>query len=153
MKKTHLANLLIASATISVALADNVYKVIDENGTVAYSDRPISGVTEELMDVNISRTNLQAVAGGQKEQAAMAAAVQTRENHEAEDAADAAGRQAALAEQRAAQCEKAKQRSEKYNTHRKLYTMGEDGEREYLSDEELDAARADAALAAEELCS
>ena len=152
MKAIQIAGLITTLFFSGVAMADNVYKSVDENGTVAFSDRP-DAAWEETLELAISRTDPDQINRENKSDAEMATAVAIREADEAEGAAEQANRQAKLAQQRATQCEAAKKRSEKYNTHRRLYKALPNGEREYLSDDELDNARVDAARSVDELCS
>ncbi len=71
---------------------------------------------------------------------------------QAEDAtAEERLRQQTLAE-RAAACEKAKQRYESYSQAHRLYSPAADGERVYLSDAEIDQARLEAKQAVDEWC-
>ena len=152
MRAIQIAGLITALFVSGAATADNVYKSVNEDGIVAFSDRP-DAVWEETVELSISHTDSGQIEQQRKADAEMAAAVGIREADEAESATEQADRQAALAQQRATQCEAAKKRSEKYNTHRRLYKALPNGEREYLSDDELDNARVDAARSVDELCS
>ena len=152
MKLTQIAVLAAISMTVTTVVADTVYQSVDENGNPIYADRPMDGY-EETVELDIRSTNYDAVEQEKQSAAELANAAKIREGYEAEDAATAAQRQATVAEQRAANCTAAKQRAEKYNTNRKLYKPLADGGREYLSADELDAARADAARTADEWCS
>jgi hypothetical protein len=58
------------------------------------------------------------------------------------------------AEDRAKRCEESRQRYESYMNARRLFEPGTvEGERRYLSDAEIDAARADARKVMDEFCS
>ena len=65
---------------------------------------------------------------------------------------EATQREKDLAE-RAATCKQAQERVTNYNQAQKLYKPGPNGDRIYLTDEELDAERADAQRVMEEWCS
>jgi hypothetical protein len=117
------------------AMAD-IYRSVDENGQVVYSDRP-SGDAERIT-VSAAPAAAPAAAGapaGDGEQTAdgdsTVFAEVPREPTPEELAAD-----------RARNCEYARQMLESYATSHRLYRQGADGEREYLSAEEIDAARA-----------
>jgi hypothetical protein len=153
MKLTQIVIMASMSLTATAVLADTVYHSVDENGTPIYSDRPSTDGYEDTVELNITATNYSAVDQGKKTTAELAKAAKIREGYEAEDAANAAQTQATVAEQRASNCTAAQQRAEKYNTNRKLYKPLANGGREYLSADELDAARAEAARTAEEWCS
>jgi hypothetical protein len=153
MKLTQIVIMASMSLAATVVLADIVYHSVDENGTPIYSDRPSADGYEDTVELNIRATDYSAVDQDKKSAAELAKAAKIREGYEAEDAANAAQTQATVAEQRASNCAAAQQRADKYNTNRKLYKPLPDGGREYLSADELDAARAEAARTAEEWCS
>ncbi|MGD8810372.1 MAG: DUF4124 domain-containing protein [Gammaproteobacteria bacterium] len=130
----------IAIVTLSLlavpALAADVYRSVDAQGNVVYTDRP---TTEGSIRVAV-RTSTPARA-----------AQSTSEQTSPEPAADLpdqatieAAERAQLAEDRAANCEIAKERNERYSTSRRLYRVGADGERVYLNDEQLTEARNEA---------
>jgi hypothetical protein len=56
------------------------------------------------------------------------------------------------ATQKAEQCTKARQRYDTYMNSQRLYQQTADGERKYLSDEELNAARASAKASMDVMC-
>jgi hypothetical protein len=146
---------VIASMTLTATavVADTVYRSVDDNGTPIYSDRPSADGYEDTVELNITETDYSAVEQQKQSAAELAKAAKVREGYEAEDAAAAAQTQATVTEQRASNCAAAQKRAEKYNTNRKLYKPLPDGGREYLSADELDAARAEAARTADEWCS
>ena len=129
----------VAIVTLSLlavsAQAGEVYRSIDAQGNVVYSDRPAS---EDSTKVAI-RTSPPPRA---------ARAPSTREAPSGEPAADVpdqatveAAERAQLAEDRAANCTIATERNVRYSTSRRLYREGSDGERVYLNDAELTEAR------------
>ncbi len=153
MKLTQIIIMAVMSLTATTVLADIVYHSVDENGTPIYSDRPSTDGYDDTVELNIRATDYSTVEQDKKSAAELARAAKIREGYEAEDAENAAQTQAVVAEQRASNCVAAQQRAEKYNANRKLYRPLPDGGREYLSADELDAARAEAARTAEEWCS
>jgi hypothetical protein len=146
---------VMASMTLAATavVADTVYRSVDDNGTPIYADRPSADGYEDTVELNITETDYSAVEQQKQSAAELAKAAKVREGYEAEDAASAAQTQATVVEQRASNCVAAQKRAEKYNTNRKLYKPLPDGGREYLSADELDAARAEAARTADEWCS
>ena len=143
------ALVLVAGA----ATAQTVYKSVGEDGTVTYTDRPVASEQLETVEgLDIVATDIDQVNAGKAEAKKQAkyddAADDIRDNQAAEDAE----LQAALADQREAACRAANARFEKYTNARRLYRETPDGDREYLNDSELDAERADAARAVDELC-
>lgn len=158
MKAKHLAGkgviwvaVLLTGAT---AQAQTVYKSVDDAGTVTFTDRPVEGQSQEAVsDLDIVTTDFEQVdaanAAASEQSKYDDAADEIRETQSQEDSE----LQAALADQRDAACRAANARLEKYSNARRLYRELPDGEREYLDDAELDAERADAARAVDELCS
>ncbi len=144
-------SLAIAALLVAMAApAAEVYRSVDPDGTVRYSDRP-DGDDVETIVIAIQRP------GGTPPAAQPAAAAPTPEAapESTEDAEpeepEPTSRE--LAEQRAANCSVAQERNDRYQLSRRLFRAGEDGEREYLSDAELDAAKAGAAADVEKWCS
>jgi len=127
--------------TAQGALAAEVYRFVDANGLVVYSDRPTGAEGEEQITVTV------ATAAPRRVTATPAAAT--------EDAAAATARLTAelpreptpqeVAADRARNCELARQKNETYSTSHRLYESLPDGERRYLTAEEIDQARAKAA--------
>jgi hypothetical protein len=120
------------------ALGADVYRSVDENGQVVYSDRPENAAAERLV-VNTTtatgpaETSRPVSSGNEAAAQAQPAAEIPREATAAEVAAD-----------RARNCQIARERAEAYSVSHRLFRAGPDGEREYLSDAELEEARAKA---------
>jgi hypothetical protein len=66
--------------------------------------------------------------------------------------ADQQAANALTAKDKAERCTKARERYDSYMNSQRLYQAGDNGERRYLSDAELDAARNSAKVSMEELC-
>lgn len=144
--------LTAASAVLAAGpVAADVYKFKDDKGNVLYTDKPATLPAERL---NIQSQKTDTVA------------VQTREQDELKrmQDADKANQQASgqakdqqqatqlSATQKAEQCTKARQRYDSYTTSQRLYEKLPDGSRRYLSDAELDAARASAKASMDVMC-
>ena len=116
--------------------AAEVYRTIDAQGNVVYSDRP-----EDASSVRV------AVAVTQP-RASVPARAPTRpeaaQSQEADEATIAAAERAQLAADRAANCAIARERSESFTNSHRLYRTGENGERVYFNDAETAQARLDA---------
>lgn len=118
------------------AFGAEIYRSIDENGLVVYSDIPTESA--ELVAVetrNISTTAASASSSDdsdseESDEDMPAGALIPREGTPEEIAAD-----------RARNCEYARQMQETYSVSHRLFREGADGEREYLSDAEIDEAR------------
>jgi hypothetical protein len=123
------------------ALAAEVYRFVDADGLVVYSDRPTGAEGEEQITVSVS-------AAAPRRASTAPAAV-------AEDSAAALARLTAelpreptpdeVAADRARNCELARQKNETYSTSHRLYESLPNGERRYLTSEQIDEARAKAA--------
>jgi hypothetical protein len=151
---------------LTAAFAD-VYRSVDAQGHVQYSDTPTPGA--ELVHVQNLRAqqNPSAYPSGNSPAnptspaanataASAAAAGSTLNSDPARDTlAQQAAQQAVqkdLAATRAEQCSKA---TENYNSSvqaRRIYRTGQDGEREYLTDAEADEQRLNLRLAMESAC-
>ena len=140
-----------AALTLSAVASAAVYKWVDADGRVHYSDRPPEG---EAQIVNIvsrptNRERLAARAAGDQKQREAAGQEQTKQKA---DQATQAAVNSDVAKSRAKQCEEAKERYRIAVDSHKLYKQGKNGERQYLSDTELSQARLDARRNLEESC-
>jgi len=144
------ATLLLAAAGVQ---ASDVYKTRDAQGRPVYTDKPPS-LPAERLDVKSASTDVVEVQKRYGEQMKQYAAA---DKTDADAAASATSQQKAKAlteEDRARRCIEARERYENYLNARRLYEPGPtEGERRYLSSEEIDAARADAKRSMDELCS
>jgi len=141
-----IAGVLIAAA----AHGGDVYVVTDAQGNRVYTDRPQT-LPAQRVDVPASETTAADAARAQQrmdtyaEEQTAAAAQQAK-------AAEAAQAQAETAEDRAKRCVQARERYQASMNAIRLYEEGPDGERRYLSSEEIDAARANARQAMDTFC-
>ena len=137
----------------AVAQQATVYKWTDEQGVPHYSDQPPVNAESEALPIRYRRTDKAAVQARIKTDETRQGAEDLREDQEdAEEETAATQREKDLAE-RAATCKQARERVTNYNQAQKLYKPGPNGDRIYLTDEELDAERADAQRVMEEWCS
>jgi hypothetical protein len=130
--------LLIAAG----ARAGDVYVVTDSKGNRVYTDRPQS-LPAEKITVRGTETNSEDATRAQSRVAGYAAedAALGQQQEQTEAAAKA---KLETAEDRAKRCVDARDRYQSMMNARRLYEEGPDGERRYLSSEEIDASRADA---------
>lgn len=153
---------LVKTVTAAVALTlcsaaafsqqARVYKWVDETGTTHFTDRPPNGAPVQETDIRYQRTDNAAVQARLTRRAELDEAAQTRLAQEAEEASEADARKRESQQQRAELCRQARERMERYETAHRLYRPLPDGEREYLTDAELDSERADARRAVSEWC-
>jgi len=136
---------------VSVAAPADVYKWVDSQGRVYYSDRPDVDNAERLA-VATRRTNPEQVA--QRNEAA-------REQRQVTDAQSAQQRRDQTSTQavrndvsktRSEQCKAAKEQYRVAIESQKLYRVGKDGERQYLTSTEIDEARLNTRRAMDQVC-
>lgn len=140
------AGLVVASA----AHAD-VFKYVDENGNVMYTDRP-SLLPAERLNIRSQRTDVVEL-DERTEQENQATA---QRNQARQQSSQNASAQRKDAEQNAASkaelCAKARQDYLARMNAQRLYEEQPNGERRYLTSEEIDATRATAKKAMDDLC-
>ncbi len=136
----------------AVAQEASVYKWVDAQGVPHFSDQPAADVSAEETSIRFRKSDRGAIQARLKAKSELAAAGDIREGLESDaDAAAEADRLKVVA-QREATCKAAKDRVAKYSTALRLYKPGQNGERVYLTDEELDVERANANRAVEQSC-
>jgi hypothetical protein len=128
-----------ALVTGGTAVASDIYKWTDREGNVHYEDRPIADTPVERLDIVSRNTDNSAV------QARMTA------NREARAAARQVASEApatmskeelrAEQEKRQEQCQTYRDRLESFLRSQRLYREDESGERQYLDESEMMAAR------------
>lgn len=127
------------------ALANDIYKYVDENGTVHYVDRPTGAATEERVAF-VSQRSSGAPRSAQS-------GPDWRERREArQEAQKAADEEASQEAERAKLCQESRDRLQQYNQARRLYRNDENGERVYLDEKEVEEARNKVAELIEENC-
>ncbi len=156
MSRTLTACLLAVAALAASSAGADVYKFTDAQGNVLYTDKP-STLPAERLNVQSNRTDTVAVqARQQQEMQRMQAANSTGQQQQQapaqqqEDAQQQSPQQAA--QNKADQCAKARARYDNYMNSQKLYEQQASGERRYLTDAEIEAARASAKTSMDVLC-
>ena len=133
--------------------ASEVYRTTDSQGRPIYTDKPQS-LPAERIGVKTSTTDPAEAQRRLDEDMKQMAGADAAAADSAAKAADAQKARELTAVDRARRCQDARQRYESYQDARRLYEPGEtEGERRYLSSEEIDAARADAKRLMDEFCS
>ena len=135
--------LLLLSA--GSAWGAQVYRVVDADGNVTYSDRPDSRHAEMIF-INTSVATAAVVSAATADNAPADEEGDIDEYVYAEPTAEE------IAAERLETCGIARDRQERYSIAHRIYRETEDGEREYLNDTELDATRTQAAADVEEWC-
>jgi hypothetical protein len=125
----------IALACLNTATAD-IYRSVDENGVVTYSDLPSEGA---------ERINVAAVPAPPAPPPSAPTAAAEPEPEVLSGERPREPTEAERAQERARNCTVARERMTRYGESLRLFRNLPDGEREYLTDDEIDAARAQAA--------
>ena len=155
MEKAMLRTVFMLTAAAAVLAAGpataDVYKFKDDKGNVLYTDKPAT-LPAERLNIQSQKTDTVAVQTRQQEdmkrlqdedKANQQAASQNKDQQQASQL---------TATQKAEQCTKARQRFDSYTASQRLYEKLPDGSRRYLSDAELDAARASAKASMDVMC-
>jgi hypothetical protein len=145
---TFLAGLLITGA----AVAGDVYVTKDAKGVPVYTDRPDT-LPANRVGIKSDSTDDAEVETRYQEQMSRYTAEDEAAKAAAAKAADDAKAKATTAEDKAKRCADARQRYEAYMNAIRLYEQpATGGERRYLTNEELDKARANAKQTMDEFC-
>lgn len=141
-------SLLIVSGMLAIASGPvhaqkEVYRWVDSQGVVHYSDVPDDPAAEPT-GVTTQGTDPQKVAARQQQFAEQYQADEQLAAASAEEQADARRQQEMAARQRQIGCTAARKRLDTYTTAPRLYEKGPDGSRRYLTADEIDQARASA---------
>jgi len=128
----------ISIMLVGTAAASAIYKSIDADGNVFFTDKPISESSEQLEIQFQARLQHQATAA---EAAANAPAGPTEDEKRAE------------ARERAEKCSMYKERQFRFTRSRRIYREDSDGERVYLDEQEMGEVRANVEDQIEEYCS
>ncbi len=131
---------VLAVATGSAAMANEIYKWTDENGNVHYGDRPSGSATEQRMALTYRRTDTGSLQQRVKSHADSVAARQDRKAEAAKEE-KAAEEKAAEAATNAKKCDGYRAQLETFVQSRRLYREDENGERVYLDETQSQEAR------------
>lgn len=147
---------IVALLPLSSAIAD-VYRSVDAQGHVLYSDSPTPGaelIRSGRSNVPISQTSSLTAAPKPASTPAKTADETPAQKADAQLAADSAARsvQGDVAKSRDEQCKDAKDRYEKSITAHRLFTVAADGSRQFLSTDDVEKNRVQNKLQMDQLC-
>jgi hypothetical protein len=155
MEKAMLRTLFMLTAAAAVLAAGpaaaDVYKFKDDKGNVLYTDKP-STLPAERLNIQSQKTDVVAVQTRQQEELKRLQDADNASQQSANAARDQQQAAQTTATAKADQCAKARQRYDSYMNSQRLYEQGKDGERRYLTDAELTAARASAKASMDVMC-
>lgn len=141
---TGLSLLAVFSQTV---LAD-VYKYTDAQGKVQYTDKPKT-LPAERIGLQSRRTDDSAV---QEREEAERKRMQEANDQRRQSSARTDAGNAPPSKDKGQVCNQAREQYAKYMSSQRMYESLPNGERRYLSDEELDKARSTAKTAMDTLC-
>ena len=143
---------ILSLGVMSNTCAESVYKWIDSEGVTHFSAQRPVGIEAERISINSQPTNRQATQTRADTSAEKNAEAATRRKQNNEKATENKAQAKQDQQTRVENCAKARTRLETYSTSRRLYRELEDGERDYLTDDELDNARMEAQQLVNEWC-
>lgn len=145
MKRIVLCAALLAWSAMASAV---VYKWVDAQGKVQYGDRPPDGVHAEVVELLGTHTGRAKAPDAPATPAAAAKSMPgDRSTKETKEAVDAD-----VAQAKEKQCAEAQDRYQKLIERRRLYKTGAEGERQYLTPEEIDSERLNAKRDVDVIC-
>ena len=144
---TFLTTLLLAG----LAQAGEVYVTRDAQGNPVYTDTPRT-LPAQRLGIHSATSDPAEVQARYEQQMKQYAADDAARAQATSATADASKAQAMKAEDQATRCIEARQRHEAVMNSFRLYEERPDGERRYLTAEEIDTARAEAKRMVDEFC-
>jgi hypothetical protein len=145
MKRLLLFAALVAWSGMASAV---VYKWIDAQGKIQYGDRPPDGVHAEVVEMLGSHAPRQSSDSAKSDASASSSAPKptpTASDTKKQVAED-------VAQTKDKQCADAQERYKKLIEGRRIYKTGPDGERQYLTSEQIDKERVDAKTDLDTIC-
>ena len=145
MKRLLLFAALVAWSGMAGAV---VYKWVDAQGKVQYGDRPPDGVHAEIVELlgtHVARTVSTRTADSSPSPRASASGTP-------EESSDKKAIDSDVEQTRQKQCAEAQDHYKKLIEGRKIYKTGADGERQYLTSDEIDTERLNAKREVDAIC-
>ncbi len=143
MKRVLFFAVLLAWSGLASAV---VYKWVDAQGNVQYGDNPPADVHAQVVQLLVRQTPDQAPAP----KAQSAPAIDSADQQQVAEEKATVQQDVAAARQK--QCADAQSHYQQLIEGRHMYRTGANGEREYLTSEEIDAARLSAKRDVDSLC-
>ena len=148
MLRMHRNRVIIALALAAAAVGAraDVYRIVDSQGHVQYTDRWEPGAV--LIKTEHPRSSTESSADDQKRATAEGDRISEQLSREQAERAVKADQDKVRSEQ----CKSAKERYRKAIESRRLYREGKNGEREYLTDDQAQQERVDARQEVQAAC-
>ena len=141
---------VLAALGSDALLAADMYRTVDANGVVSYSDHPLSSASQRI-SVEVREPNRQEAARLSKEQAIVAADA-TAEAQQAQREADDQKKKAAQEAQQKQRCDAARNRYAVFAAGGRIFKSDAQGNRVYYSDSEIEEQRAISKAAMDSAC-
>lgn len=141
---------ILTLAASGIAVAGDIYKWVDEDGHVHYGDKPVGAQSERMAIQSTPTDPVRIAAQAQARAAARMEARETEATAAVEEPSEEALR--AMALERREACEKARAAMQRMLGARHLYREDDSGERVYLDEAEMQAARERAENQVSEFC-
>jgi len=149
---TNIATIIAALLVFGTAQASEVFVTKDAQGHLIYTDRPESLPAEKLKIATKSTDTVDVARRYDAEMKSLAASGKPATN-DIPNTPEGRQAKAMTAADKAKRCEDSRQRYDHYMTAQRLYQPGAtEGERHYLDDAEIDAARVNAKKVMDEFC-
>jgi Domain of unknown function (DUF4124) len=149
MKRLLLFAALIAWSGMASAV---VYKWVDAQGKLQYGDRPPDGVHAEVVELLGTHPATPRTAAARTTEASQAKIAANNSAPNAKDDADKRAVDEDVAQARVKQCTEAQDRYKRLIEGRKIYNVGPNGDREFLTSEQIDTERVNAKRDIETVC-
>jgi hypothetical protein len=143
--------LVLTCLVAGAAFAGDVYVTRDAQGRPVYTDKP-EMVPAKPVGIHSTDTDRAAVQTQYSEQQQKFAAEEQKRARELADEAEAAKARELKAQDEEHRCAAARERLQAYNDSWRMYDEGPDGERRYMTSEEIDELRARAKRTVDEFC-
>jgi hypothetical protein len=121
------------------SVADDLYKTVDPQGHIVYSDRPLSSASQRI-SVQVTAPNPEEAARMSKEQA-MLNADAAQQAQQARHDADEQNKKAAQDATQKRRCDSARDRYAVFAAGGRIFKSDEQGNRVYYSDQEIEEQR------------
>jgi hypothetical protein len=135
---------------IGVCLAGDIYRTVDAQGNVTYSDHAISAASR-VVTIDVAAANPENAARLAKQQAVISASEAERAKAARKESADQQEHQAEVAAQ-AHQCEAARSRYAAFAVGGRIWHPDAQGNRMFYSDQEIQAERVRSKSAMDSAC-
>ena len=128
-------------ASLSMTASADVFRWVDAQGRVHYSDRPEVENAVRVVGVSTHASDSAAIAARMQAESDQRAKLLPRKTSNALTKARLRPCRTMSRKTREEQCKEAKERYRVAIESQKLYRVGKDGERQYLTSQEIDEAR------------